>query len=213
MSAPQPSAEVQADDENASALVRTRRALPQRFAAWLSALPPAQWPDGRFFAHVRNVHPGVLELFAQCGTPLDDMGAWWADDVAARARDFAAIAGDDCVDVRLERVTGNACSKFHRDHVPVRLVSTYFGPGTELVPAGYEARALAEQTGYRGPLERLDPGEIAVFRGGADGVLHRSPPVANTGVSRAMLCLNTRFAASPKLWTPAAARDHDRDGR
>lgn len=188
-------------------LTLIKRAPPAAFAPWLAALPATHWPDGRFFAHVEDVKAGVLELFAQCETPLNAMAEWWAGDVAALAHRFVAITGDPLVDVRLERIDDNACSKFHRDNVSVRLITTYFGPGTELVPAGWEADALAGQSAYRGPLQRLEPGEIAVFRGGADGVLHRSPPVANTGISRAMLCLNTRFAASPELWTPATAQD------
>lgn len=190
---------------DAPPLDRMARALPAAFTAWLEALPPERWPDGRFLAHGRDIRAGVLALFAECETRADPPALWWADDVAALAARFAAITGEDLVDIRLEHVTDDACARFHIDNVPIRLITTYLGPGTEIVPAAFGAQARALQRAYRGPIERLAAGDIALFRGGPDGVVHRSPPIAGGGRRRALLCLNTRSIVSPALWRPARA--------
>ncbi|MEM6491163.1 MAG: DUF1826 domain-containing protein [Pseudomonadota bacterium] len=192
-----------ARDEAAGAtLTRIRRALPEAFIAWLGALPGDAWPDGRFLAAVDHVGAGLRALFTECGTPDDAMAKWWIDDVVDIAEQFAARAGADVVDVRLEHVSDDACARFHIDNVRLRLVTTYHGPGTEIVPHPFGPQARSLQNQYDGPVDRMPPGEIAIFQGGPGGVVHRSPPISKTGKSRSLLCLNTLSITSPQLWTP-----------
>jgi len=46
---------------------------------------------------------------------------------------------------------------------------------------------------------------VALFKGEqaaeGTGVLHRSPPIAGTGMTRLVLCVDGPSAASPPLWT------------
>jgi hypothetical protein len=132
-----------------------------------------------------------------------------AADIIDLGRRFADLFGLEAVDLRLEALAHDACWKFHRDHVPARLVTTYGGPGTEWVVPAFGARAVEEQKDYNGPLERLSAGDVAIFRGcqpGHDhGIVHRSPPVAGTGVTRLFLCLNLPSPASPPLWQATSA--------
>ncbi len=180
----------------------TTRQLPLCFAQWLGALPADQQPDGRFLVSLKHVRDGVLELFDQCDVPEGPSRRWWADDVISLCEQFSTRAGINQIDVRLERITGNACWKFHVDNVPLRLITSYCGPGTELVPEDHGEEALAQQREYRGPLHRLGNGDVAIFRGGRGGIVHRSPPIAGEGVARSVLCLNIPSRASPTLWTP-----------
>ena len=53
------------------------------------------------------------------------------DDIAALANVFAEINQTKFLQLRLEAITGNACSKFHIDVVTTRLVCTYRVPGTQ----------------------------------------------------------------------------------
>ncbi|MEC8288230.1 MAG: DUF1826 domain-containing protein, partial [Pseudomonadota bacterium] len=114
---------------------------------------------------------------------------------------FAAIVDDDYVDIRLETVTHNSCWKFHRDYVEARLLTTYLGPATEWVQPDYSEQALLEQMKYSGPIERMKTHHVSIFKGsclGTDsGVVHRSPPIAGTGQTRVLLCLNKQTATSP----------------
>jgi len=185
-------------------LTLIERRPPADFTAWLADLPGDAWPDGRFMVHIKDVRAGLAALFDECGTPATPQAQWWIADAAALAEQFVGVSGEPIVDIRLERVANDACWKFHIDNVFIRLVTTYFGPGTELVPDGFGQQARAAQRAYDGPLRRLQAGDVAIFRGGATGVVHRSPPIAQTGDVRAMLCLNVPSMTSPGLWTPGA---------
>lgn len=184
-------------------LALIRRPVPATFTSWLGALSPDRWPDGRFLADIRDVPAALITLFAQCGVPEGEPASGWLGDITALAEHFVQVSGEPLVDVRLEQIAGNACWKFHRDNVPVRLITTYLGPGTEIVPLEHGQTALDQQQAYRGPLRRLTPAFVAIFRGGAQGIVHRSPPIADTGALRSMLCLNSPSRASPDLWVPA----------
>lgn len=160
-----------------SGLDLTTRQLPLCFSHWLDALPADQQPDGRFLVQLKHVRAGVLELFDQCDVPEGPSRRWWADDVISLCEQFSTRAGIDQIDVRLEWITGNACWKFHVDNVSLRLITSYCGPGTEIVPESHGEEALALQRDYNGPVHRLGNGDVAIFRGGRGGIVHRSPPI------------------------------------
>lgn len=192
-------------DDHDAPLTLIERRLPDGFAAWLGGVSPDRWPDGRFLAHRDHVRAGLQALFKECGAPEDALAQWWIDDVVALAARFAARAGEDVVDIRLERVSNDACWRFHIDNVQLRLVTTYFGPGTEIVPKPFGQQARSLQQRYDGPVDRLPAGAVAIFHGGPGGVVHRSPPIVDSGEHRSLLCLNMRSMTSPPLWTPDAA--------
>ncbi|MFC3231202.1 DUF1826 domain-containing protein [Marinibaculum pumilum] len=135
---------------------------------------------------------------AVLGRDLDDrtrerIGPALRADMQALLRRFAILSGAAELELRLEAVTGDACWKFHRDMVRLRLLTTYDGPATEYVTARHAERALQQQRDYRGPLRRLRPFDVALFRGardaGGDAVVHRSPPIAGSGRTRLLFCL------------------------
>ncbi|MEM7525814.1 MAG: DUF1826 domain-containing protein [Pseudomonadota bacterium] len=183
-------------------LTLIKRPLADGFVDWLGALPPDAWPDSRFLVELRHLRAGLGALFDECETPRGPHASWWIDDIVFLADQFATRAGADVIDVRLNRILDDACRRFHVDNVQLRLVTTYFGPGTEIVPDAFGPDARKLQREYAGPIDRLGAEDIAIFKGGPDGVVHRSPPIANSGVSRSMLCLNTPSITSPDLWTP-----------
>jgi hypothetical protein len=83
----------------------------------------------------------------------------------------------------------------HRDCVEPRLLTTYRGPGTEWVQPCHADRAVRAQKRYAGPIERLQRHDVAIFKGccvgEGRGIVHRSPPISKTGLTRLLLCLNT----------------------
>ncbi|MEG8024766.1 DUF1826 domain-containing protein [Sphingomonas aurantiaca] len=120
--------------------------------------------------------------------------AWHADiaaDVAALTASFAAIMALSHVVIRLERVVGDACKRWHADYVPVRLISTYCGSGTQWIE-----RSIDRAGGS--PVERprsLTPGAVGLFKGrilaGEQAIVHRSPPIAGTGEARLLLVIDS----------------------
>lgn len=109
-------------------------------------------------------------------------------DILALARRFAAFMQVETVRLRLEAVTTNACRKVHADYTDLRLISTYYGPGTDYLPAGAEPSESS--------LHRMAAGDIGLFKGrlyGEDHLpcLHRSPPIEETGEVRLVLVIDT----------------------
>jgi hypothetical protein len=94
-----------------------------------------------------------------------------ADDILSLVCGMLTVFSWPRVDVRLDLTDEQTCPKFHCDNVVVRLVTTYVGPGTELIE-----RQKPET------ICRVGPGSLVLLKGHrhpthADRVLHRSPPV------------------------------------
>ena len=186
-------------------LVIWRRALPLRFQTWLERMDESCLPDIRVLVRPSDLRRAVEPHFDDCGGMLPGaMRDLLLGDVDDLVSAFARITQSDLVDVRLERIGHDACWKFHRDCVEARILTTYRGPATEWVEPIDAERALREQRSYKGPLERLRVHDVAIFKGSCvgpgSGIVHRSPPVAGTGHTRLLLCLNQQSAASPKPW-------------
>ena len=103
-------------------------------------------------------------------------------DVTWLVAAYTCLVGARRVGLRLRVLDGPMCPRFHVDNVPLRLLTTYAGPGSEW---------LQEQDSRRGELhtadlpvdniKRLQPGEVGILKGekwqgneGA-GLVHRSP--------------------------------------
>lgn len=133
--------------------------------------------------------------------------AWHADlaaDVAALATAFAAIMDLSHVVIRLERVTGDACKRWHADYVAVRLICTYCGSGTQWIERSVVGAGASPVETPRA----LDTGAVGLFKGrvlaGEQAILHRSPPIAGTGEERLLLVLDgPPPAETAALWDRA----------
>ena len=185
-------------------LVIWNRALPLSFARWIDQLDTSHFPDLRILVSPKDFKTAIEPYLDNCGMPAGLMRASLSSDIHHLVGAYAEITGCDLVDVRLESVRNDACWKYHRDSVDTRLLTTYRGPTTEWVLPRYSEQALRDQRNYTGPAESLGLHEVAVFKGSragsVDGIVHRSPPIAGTGLTRLLLCLNERSAASPEPW-------------
>ena len=107
----------------------------------------------------------------------------WVIDMAGVCNIFCETLATNTVGFCL--ATQRACQRYHIDHVPLRLLVTYYGKGTEWVPDSAVDR-LAYDSGM--PNDKiltsnkarkfLNAWDIAIFRGGPDGLLHRTPDAA-----------------------------------
>jgi hypothetical protein len=180
------------------------RQLADDVKAWLEDVPTEAFPRGRVLIHIGDIDVVLTAMMQAAGTPDDPRADGFRTDVAFLARTFATIAQIDIVDVRLEVISHDACWRFHRDLVEMRLLTTYRGPSTQIVPVSHGADALRVQQDYDGPVSDLPPHAVAIFKGGnmgsGKGVVHRSPPIAGSGIHRFVLCINKISNASPERW-------------
>ncbi len=187
-------------------LVIWRRRLPLCLQNWLDHMDPSCLPDLRVLVRPGDLRRALPPHLDDCGVPPGDMRDLLIGDVDDLVSVFSRIIQTDLVDVRLERVSNDACWRFHRDFVEARLLTTYRGPATEWVQPIHAERALRDQKMFDGPVEHLGIHDVAIFKGNCaasgSGIVHRSPPIMDTGGTRLLLCLNKRSAASPEAWSP-----------
>lgn len=185
-------------------LVIWERSFSLSFRDWINQVDPACLPDLRLLVEPSNLRDAMVPLLEDCGLMKDPMCELLLEDVNSLVHAFVEITDSPLVDVRLDRITGDACWKFHRDTVEARLLTTYRGSTTEWVPMSHADEAVQDQRDYDGPLERLGAFDVAVFKGSCagpnDGIVHRSPPISGTGETRLLLCLNQPTVVSPEPW-------------
>ncbi|MEM8951792.1 MAG: DUF1826 domain-containing protein [Pseudomonadota bacterium] len=176
------------------------RDMPPSLAPWMDGLPDETLPNDRLLVRVGDAPAALAELFESASLPKDGPAKILRDDMVDLIERFASLAKSPEVDVRVQFIRHDACKKFHRDHVRLRLICCYQGSTTEWVTSDHEEEALDRQMDYAGPLQRFPRFAVAVFRGHDKGVVHRSPAIADAGKTRFLLCLNEPSVVSPPLW-------------
>ncbi|QBF30094.1 DUF1826 domain-containing protein [Thalassococcus sp. S3] len=165
-----------------------RKQTPPDMQSWLDTLSPSHFPQARVILRPDQTKDAVEQLCNIAETPLGAERDHLIDDIAALADVFSNLMGVDYLRLRLQAVTNDACRKFHIDRLTARLVCTYRGPGTQygLSTDGTEPRRVfTVPTGapilLRGTLWPEEP---------KSGLLHRSPPIEGTGMTRFVLVLD-----------------------
>jgi hypothetical protein len=171
------------DTDQAIKIAQWKRSLPLEITAWAKALCAVN---------------GSMRL--NKAVPATHIQAWFCDHFAAweflNPVGYQAFRADitDCVahfcalvraaacQVTFEILQGDdKCRAFHVDYNDLRLLCTYWGPGTQW--------QQAEQ------ILQAHTGDIVLLRGHrhplGGGVLHRSPPISHTGQNRLLLRLDT----------------------
>jgi hypothetical protein len=176
-----------------------RRKIDPAIEDLLDRLPLASLPHIRMIASMASLRSDLAKAFAD-GSQWSEGGEWISRDVEFLARLFCGLTGITRFSLRLETITTDACAKFHADNVRFRLITTYRGPGTEWIPPGFDP---SSEVVPKVMIRRLERGWIAIMRGrksegrGRPALLHRSPPIAGTGVSRIFLAINDAADAQP----------------
>lgn len=135
----------------------------------------------------------VIELDSEDATPnLQDLASSCRDlegyegfiaDVSWLVSAFACLLGAKRIGVRLRLLDKAMCPRFHVDHVPVRLITTYAGIGSQWLREGVMDRRKLSQADAE-PSERIEQihcGEVALLKGTkwhgneGHGLIHRSP--------------------------------------
>jgi len=97
---------------------------------------------------------------------------------------YACLLDARSVGLRLRVLDSAMCPRFHVDHVPLRLITTFAGPASEWLEEGaVDRRRLAQAAVDPAAIRQLACGDVALLKGekwlgneGA-GLVHRSPSV------------------------------------
>ena len=101
-----------------------RRTPLLKFQTWIDSLPDKDLPSARIALPIDAIQGALTEVMQISGMPACVQREMLIDDIAALANVFAEINQTKFLRLRLEAITGNACSKFHIDAVTTRLVCT-----------------------------------------------------------------------------------------
>ena len=125
-------------------------------------------------------------------------------DLERVARQFFAVANASAYKFRLLFTGKDDCRRFHVDNRRLRLLCTYRGPGTQWLRNDQVDRAALnrgdpnDEILRHGAPQQLQAFWVAIMRGqsvGLDGgLVHRSPPIAGTGETRVVFCLDAEPA-------------------
>ncbi|WLG44970.1 DUF1826 domain-containing protein [Pseudomonas sp. FP1740] len=120
-------------------------------------------------------------------------------DVSWLVSAFACLLGAQRIGLRLRVLDKAMCPRFHVDHVPVRLITTYAGVGSQWLKEGaMDRRRLGEPDAEPKDdslIQQIASGEVALLKGekwhGNEGfgLIHRSPQPA-PGERRLILTLD-----------------------
>ncbi|MGW8463874.1 DUF1826 domain-containing protein [Pseudomonas sp. CLCA07] len=151
----------------------------------------------------------VLELPSDDAEPnLQGLASGFSDlqgyegfiaDVSWLVSAFACLLGAKRIGLRLRALDKAMCPRFHVDHVPVRLITTYSGIGSQWLREGVmDRRQLGKPEAepiQDSLIEHIVSGDVALFKGekwhGNEGfgLIHRSPQPA-PGARRLILTLD-----------------------
>jgi len=169
------------------AVLWQRNHLPD-LSSWVGELAPANLPEGRLKLRTGLIPQAIHRWCEIAGTPKCFERDLLISDIQLVCESFSRLMRTDHLLVRLEKVSDNACCKFHKDAITARLVCTYRGTGTQygISKDGQEPkRTFTAPTGspllLRGALWSEQP---------ESNLKHRSPPIIGTGETRLVLVLD-----------------------
>ncbi|KAG2426725.1 hypothetical protein HYH02_014765 [Chlamydomonas schloesseri] len=151
----------------------------------------------KVLADTRRPQPAAEELTQQLQEP--EVREWLQDDISQLLALFGSQLGHDRVSARLEVLGGTPCPRWHADHVGVRCLVTYCGPGTEVVENRHVQRrwlwggeggvAVGGVAADAADIVRAGEADLLFLKGHAApgnygmGAVHRSPDLSLLGSS------------------------------
>lgn len=181
-----------------------RRRLDDHVAEAAVATAVSAPHAARVVTPIDERHDAIESLLDSHGAPAGPNRTRLAQDMASLAFLFARVSGLGRVQVRLDAALQESCPLFHVDSVPLRLLCTYTGAGTEWLAdgdadhgeLGLRGRSLAQaNAAIRGESRprTVPTGWAAICKGRRFGdatpaLVHRSPDPA--GVPRLLLVVD-----------------------
>lgn len=172
--------EIFRDDVNLAVWNRTLSPAIARFADELTA-----W-EGHMERYISlSASDSAAMVLPKWAQTIEGSDTWVAD-VDELIAMYRCLFEPKAVGLRLHVLMGTMCPRFHVDRVPVRLLCTYQGVGTEWLQEQQVTRPekpgpLPDQLVEPGSVQRLDNAAVALLKGEAwegnegKGLVHRSP--------------------------------------
>ncbi|MBB6425306.1 DUF1826 domain-containing protein [Sphingopyxis sp. JAI128] len=169
------------------------RTVQPAFAGLLSSrLLPIQMTSD-----IGDLAAALTHATQAAGYPAGGIRAALEADIVDLASRFASIMRIDRLDIRLDRITGDACRKFHADYVLARLITTYAGRGTQWLDG--ESAGNCDCAAPH-DVREMRAGDVAILKGRnwdeERAAIHRSPPIAGTGEERLLLTISPERPAN-----------------
>jgi hypothetical protein len=156
-------------------------------------------------AQIAGPFPALIldDLLPHVPTALIGLRRALLCDVALLAGHYAIKVPEADLRIKLEIERTDRCRYFHADRVGTRLLTTYFGRGTEWLEDWAVERAALGRGGNDGVvrdpagIRRLEPWSVGLFKGEAHpglegrGCVHRSPAVAHLHQARVLLTIDS----------------------
>jgi hypothetical protein len=170
-------------------------------SAEVAELASDTFPNVRCLTSAATYGDDITGLFTHCGLNAGDF-PHWVDDMGRLTTLFCRLVGPLPVTLRLETLSGDGCRRFHVDRSYLRLLCTYHGPATEwLGDEQVDWNALEQGLANEAILRQGSPNSwetfwVGVMKGAqfpknrGKGLVHRSPPLAGSGQSRLLFCLD-----------------------
>lgn len=165
-----------------------QRQLPSHIADFAQTLLALEEPLAESLTVEPDIH-GAVEMPTLAAAYQSIAGhAGLVADVAWLVSAYAYLLEAKRIGVRLRVLDKPMCPRFHVDHVPLRLITTYAGAGSEwLREEAMSRHRLGEPAAEpAASIEQLSSGQVALFKGekwlgneGA-GIIHRSPSAGPT---------------------------------
>lgn len=119
------------------------------------------------------------------------------DDVDMLAEILCDLVDCPSVGLRFASVASAMCPRWHVDRVPIRMLCTYSGPGTEwLDDQKIDKARLSDPEIVDGACQRAVCGEVVLLKGAlwqgnaGFGAIHRSPAITSSEQQRMLLTLD-----------------------
>ena len=145
-----------------------------------------------------NTNADIKELLKEVipeKIQYDPFYGYWLEDMSEVCKLFCSFKGEDNISFWLGSKRG--CTRYHVDMVPYRLLVTYDGQGTEILPdeaanrnAFINGKSNEEIVKYNSAHWFIDQWDVAIFRGGEKGILHRTPDSASNESSSVLMRLD-----------------------
>jgi hypothetical protein len=178
-----------------------RRPVEAAIVPELSCLDVSDLPDIRCRTSASTFDDDLCSLLRQ--QHLDpSVLAHWRIDLERLAALFFVISDRRDATLRLETTDHDGCPRFHTDQTHLRMLCTYRGPGTEWLTDAQVDRVAQANGGSNdriirfGEPSRFESFWVGVMKGDAypgnagHGLVHRSPPIAGTGQTRVLFCMD-----------------------
>ena len=173
-----------------------KRPAPGLLATRLESMSLEDLPRGRFTTTPQQARADLAARLDEVDSICPTFKELWLEELDALLQHFARVMGALSVGVRLDQLTTDGCSRFHIDNTTVRMLCTYKGPSSQWLSSDniYRPRDRRDRFNEE-DIQHITRWSVGLLKGHrhpthTNKIYHRSPPIAQQGLSRFVFCLD-----------------------